>query len=467
MPQELVTVIGAGLAGSEAAWQLAQRGIDVNLYEMRPQRMTPAHKTESCAELVCSNSFGSETPHAASQILKQELVQLNGLIINHARQFRVPAGASLAVDREKFSQSITEALCSHPRIHMHREEMPAIPETGVVIIATGPLTTEGLSKSLCEKVGANSLYFYDAISPIVSADSIDFSQLFQANRYDKGDTADYWNIPLNKEQYETLVHDLLTGDVVLPHDFEEEKYFEGCMPIEAIASRGPKTLSFGPLKPVGLTDPKTGRWPHAVIQLRNENQYGTAFNLVGFQTKLKYGEQIRIFRKLPGLEQAEFLRLGSMHRNTYFDSPRVLEPTLQLKADPRVLIAGQLTGTEGYLESSATGLWAGLVAAKLVRSEAIEILPAESMLGSLLRWITDGTRKNFQPVNSNLGVLPPLEGTGIIKFSKSDKKERNRLYAERSHTAIAQWCESFLEAPLPAIANIRSADCAASLGQSW
>lgn len=437
-----VTVIGGGLAGSEAAWQLAEQGIDVHLYEMRPTRMTPAHKTSACAELVCSNSFGSEVPHAASQILKEELVRLGGLVLKTARDFKVPAGASLAVDREKFSQKITEHLENHPRIHIHREELPTLPEKGVVIVATGPLTSDSLCKSICEKIGASSLYFYDAISPIVSAESLDFNQMFQANRYDKGETSDFWNIPLDKEQYETLIADLLSGDVVLPHDFEEEKYFEGCMPIEAIAARGPKTLSFGPLKPAGLTNPKTGRWAHAVIQLRNENRYGTAFNLVGFQTKLKYPEQMRIFRKLPGMENAEFLRLGSMHRNTYLDSPRVLLPTLQLKADPRIFIAGQLTGTEGYLESSATGLWAGLMAARHIRAAPFELLPVETMLGSLLRWITDGERKDFQPVNSNLGVLPPLADLGPKKV---EKKIRNQKYADRSLAAVERWCGQFLE----------------------
>lgn len=444
MRYEFVTVIGAGLAGSEAAWQLANRGIDVHLYEMRPTRMTPAHKGQSCAELVCSNSFGSEVPHAASQILKQELERMGGLIIQTARKYRVPAGASLAVDRDKFSAEITERLAEHPRITIHREEIQAIPDKGLVVIATGPLTTDSLCQSLCERIGTGSLYFYDAISPIVSAESLDFDKMFLANRYDKGETPDFWNIPLDKEQYETLVADLLSGDVVLPHDFEEEKYFEGCMPIEAIAARGPKTLSYGPLKPVGLTNPKTGRWPHAVIQLRNENKYGTAFNLVGFQTKLKYPEQMRIFRKLPGLENAEFLRLGSMHRNTYLNSPQVLTPTLQLRKDPRVFVAGQLTGTEGYLESSATGLWAGTMAAKFHQDEPYEMLPAETMLGSLLRWITDSERKQFQPVNSNLGVLPPIEELELMdprQRKKMDKKVRNEMFGERSRAAIARWSE--------------------------
>jgi methylenetetrahydrofolate--tRNA-(uracil-5-)-methyltransferase len=456
-----VTVIGAGLAGSEAAYQLAKNGIPVDLYEMRPTRMTPAHKTSGCAELVCSNSFGSESAHSASHILKTELELLGAFVLKKAREHKVPAGASLAVDREKFSADITSELAAHPLITIHREELTEIPKTGYVILATGPLTTESLCADLCKKIGTESLYFYDAISPIISAESIDFSQLFQANRYDKGETADFWNIPLNKEQYETLVKDLLTGDVVLPHAFEEEKYFEGCMPIEAIAARGPQTLSFGPLKPVGLTDPKTGRWAHAVIQLRNENKYGTAFNLVGFQTKLKYPEQARIFKKLPGLENAEFLRLGSMHRNTYIHSPSALLPTLQLRADPRVFVAGQLTGTEGYLESSATGFWAAWVASRLTQSKPFEILPVETMLGSLLRWITDSERKNFQPINSNLGVLPPLPDLGPKKV---EKKIRNEKHAARSQQSLLKWMDLFASGRTNF--QIHSVDCEASLGQN-
>jgi len=425
-----ITVIGAGLAGSEAAWQIASRGIPVDLWEMRPQRMTEAHTGPKFAELVCSNSFGSDSPHAASRILKDELARLGAFVLSTARTYRVAAGASLAVDRELFSQAITEALESSPLVTIRREELSRIPE-GIVVIATGPLTSPALSEELARVVGSSSLYFYDAISPIVSSESLDMSRLFLANRYDKGDTADFLNLPLTREQYDMLVADLLSGDVVLPHDFEKEKYFEGCMPIEALAARGPKTLAFGPLKPVGLVDPKTGKRAYAVIQLRAENNYRTAYNLVGFQTKLKYKEQERIFRKLPGLEQAEFLRLGSMHRNTYLDSPRVLSPTLQLKNEPRVLVAGQLTGTEGYLESSATGLWAGLNAARLSAGLEPLVAPATTMLGALLATISDPTRKNFQPTNSNMGILPPLEGQ-----VRRDKAERNAAYAARSEETL-------------------------------
>lgn len=427
---EKVTIIGAGLAGSEAAMQLARRKIKVDLYEMRPNKMTEAHTTGNCAELVCSNSLGSLVPHAASRILKDELTALSAFVLSKAFECGVPAGASLAVDRENFSLKITQELKANPYIEFHHEELEQIPEEGIVIIATGPLTTPGLARNLNEYVGEGSLYFYDAISPIVSAESLDLDKMFFANRYDKGETKDFLNIPLTKEQYETLVSDLLTGEFVLPHDFEEEKYFEGCMPIEALAKRGPKTLAFGPMKPVGLTDPKTGRWPFAAIQLRTENKYHTAYNLVGFQTKLKYKEQERVFRKLPGLENAEFLRLGSMHRNTFINSPKVLLPSLQMKKDPRIFIAGQLTGTEGYLESSATGLVAGLNAARILNGLEPVQYPAQTMLGALLNAITDETRTHFQPINSNMGILPPMEER--IR----DKKERNERFSNRSVEAM-------------------------------
>lgn len=314
-----VSIIGAGLAGSEASWQLAQRGVKVHLWEMRPVKNTEAHVSDQCAELVCSNSFGSLNPSGASAILKNEILELGAFVLRHAFAHRVAAGQSLAVDRQEFSTAITRELEAHPNIEIHREEVTAIPD-GIVIVASGPLTTPLLAKALQPFLGNDSLYFYDAISPIVSFESLDLSKMFFGSRYGKGDP-DFLNVPLNKEQYETLVADLLSGEVVLPHDFEEEKYFESCMPIEALAARGPKTLAFGPLKPVGLHDPVTDKRAHAVLQLRRENRHGTSYNLVGFQTKLKYGEQQRIFRKLPGFENAEFLRLGSLHRNTFIDSP--------------------------------------------------------------------------------------------------------------------------------------------------
>ncbi len=438
MRRTSVVVIGAGLAGSEAAWQIAKQGVEVDLYEMRPVRMTEAHATPRFAELVCSNSFGSESENSASRLLKDEIEKLGSLILEEARKGKVPAGASLAVDREVFSQAITDRLEKEPKIYIHREEITELPKEQLTIIATGPLTSPGLAASLCTLIGEESLYFYDAISPIVSAESLDLEQMFFANRYDKGETKDFLNIPLSTDQYETLVDDLLSGDVVLPHDFEEEKYFEGCMPIEALAARGRQTLAFGPMKPVGLRDPKTGARACAVIQLRAENRYSTAYNLVGFQTKLKYKEQERVFRKLPGFEKVEFLRLGSMHRNTYLHSPRLLQPTLQLRKFPLVFIAGQLTGTEGYLESSATGLLAGMNAGRIARDLPPLVLPGETMLGALLLAITDPDCVDFQPKNVNMGLMPPLQ----IPTPFRDKQLRNAAFAERSKAGLASWSQN-------------------------
>jgi methylenetetrahydrofolate--tRNA-(uracil-5-)-methyltransferase len=438
MRQKSVIVIGAGLAGSEAAAQLAKRGVPVDLYEMRPKKMTEAHTTHQFAELVCSNSFGSDVPFSASRILKEELELLEGFVLNCARQSAVPAGASLAVDRVKLSEVVTSELSKNPLITIHREELFSPPADQICIIATGPLTSPTLAESLQDFIGGKSLYFYDAISPIVSTDSLDMEKIFAANRYDKGETPDFLNIPLNREQYDSFVDDLLSAEVVLPHDFEEARYFESCLPIETIASRGRQTLSFGPMKPVGLTDPKTGRWAHAVIQLRAENQHKTAYNLVGFQTKMKYKEQERVFRKLPGLENAEFLRLGSMHRNTYIDSPRCLLPTLQLERHPHIFIGGQLTGTEGYLESTATGLLAGWNAARLWQGLPPLTLPRNTMLGSLLSTITDRAKENFQPTNVNMGILPPLE---YIEGAprKKDKALRNKGLGERAISSLKAW----------------------------
>lgn len=439
MRHKQVTVVGGGLAGCEAAWQLASRGIPVSLYEMRPTKKTEAHSTSDLAELVCSNSLGSLSENSASRILKDELTALNAFVLSKAFAAAVPAGASLAVDRVVFAQEITKAIEEHPLITLERAELTEIPKEGLVIIATGPLTTKGLCDQLIALTGSKSLYFYDAISPIVSLESLDLDKMYYASRYGKGDP-DFLNIPLDKEQYFNFVEQLTQAEVVMAHDFEEEKYFESCLPIETIASRGKLTLAFGPMKPVGLEDPKTGRRPFAVIQLRTENRFRTAYNLVGFQTKMKYGEQQRLFRQLPGMEEAEFLRLGSMHRNTYIDSPRVLMPTLQLKTEPRVLIAGQLTGTEGYLESSATGWLAGLNAARIFKGETPIALPPETMLGGLVATITDPLRTPFQPMNANMGILPPTES--LEKKKKKDKAARNLAFSSRSKVTLGKWMES-------------------------
>lgn len=436
MSYSKVKIIGAGLAGSEAAWQIAKRGGDVELFEMRPVAGTAAHKTGQFSELVCSNSFGSITSTSASGLLKTELGKLGSLTLEVASQCLVPAGSSLAVDRDKFSKCITEKLESHPKIKIFREEVIEIPEEDLIILATGPLTSQRLSQSISNILGEKSLYFYDAISPIVAKDSLDLEKMFFANRYDKGETSDFLNIPLSRQQYEQFVHDLLNAEYVLPHDFEEEKYFEGCMPIEALAARGLKTLAFGPMKPVGLIDPKTQQRAHAVIQLRAENKFQTAYNLVGFQTKLKYGEQERVFRSLPGMEKAEFLRLGSMHRNTYIDSPKHLLPTLQLKANHKIFIAGQLTGTEGYLESSAGGLIAGINAWHLSRGSQPLNLPTTSLLGALLEFITDSSRTHFQPTNVNMGLLPPVSDKPI-----RDKKLRYEKMVQEAGRNFDQWLQ--------------------------
>lgn len=427
-----VSVIGGGLAGCEAALQIAKRGISVDLFEMRPLIRTPAHRTDKFAELVCSNSFGSLSEHTAPWILKRELEGMGSALLELAVKCAVPAGKSLAIDRAVFAEAVTDRISSTPQIQIVRQEVTKLPIDRFAIIATGPLTSDALAREISALLGQESLYFYDAISPIVSADSIQFDKLFRQSRYDKG-APDFWNIPLTQSQYEELVRDLLSAEVVLPHDFEPERYFEGCMPIEALAARGPRTLAFGPMKPVGLTDPTTGRRPHAVIQLRAENSHCTSYNLVGFQTKMKYGEQERVFRKLPGLENAEFLRLGSMHRNTYINSPQHILPSLQLRRFPSLLLAGQLTGTEGYVESIATGLVAGWNAANLIESAPPLIPHAQTLIGSLLLAVTDPRRTPFQPLNSNMGLLPPLP-----ERSKS-KLERNEQLSNRGRLAFDEW----------------------------
>lgn len=420
-----VTVIGAGLAGSEAAWQLAKRGIKVKLYEMRPEKMTPAHHTDLFAELVCSNSLRSNLLENAAGLLKEEMRRLDSLIIKCADNNTVPAGAALAVDREGFARQVTRMIEENHNIEVIRQEVTEFP-VGPAIIATGPLTSDGLAKALAKVLDCEYLYFYDAASPIVTADSLDMDVIFRASRYGKaGDH--YLNCPFTREEYEEFWSELVEAKGYPLKRFEDLKVFEGCMPVEVMAKRGKDTLLYGPLRPVGLIDPRTGRTPYAVVQLRQDNAQGTLYNLVGFQTNLRWSEQNRVFRMIPGLKDAEFVRYGVMHRNTYINSPRLLLDTLQLKTDPSIMFAGQITGVEGYIESTASGLVAGIGMARMMEGKPLPVLPGETIIGSLLRYITTGTAGDgFQPMNANFGLLPPLEER------VRDKKMRNRMLAERS-----------------------------------
>ncbi|KYZ77305.1 tRNA (uracil-5-)-methyltransferase [Anaerosporomusa subterranea] len=430
-----VTVIGAGLAGSEAAWQIAQSGVSVTLYEMRPGRMTPAHKSDQFAELVCSNSLRAANIENAVGLLKEEMRQLGSLIMQAADANRLPAGGALAVDREDFSAYITNRLSQHPLVNIIREEVTTVPE-GIVIFASGPLTSSALSTTIQELTGSDRLYFYDAAAPIIAWDSLDMNVIYRASRYGKGDD-DYLNCPMNRETYEAFWHELVHAETVPVKDFEKEIYFEGCMPVEVMAARGIDTLRFGPLKPVGLPDPNTGEIPWAVVQLRQDNTAATLYNIVGFQTHLKWPEQQRVFRMIPGLGKAEFVRLGVMHRNTYINSPSVLLPTLQLRSDTRILFAGQMTGVEGYVESAASGLLAGINAARLAKDSPVLEFPRNTAHASLAHYITHAEAKSFQPMNINFGLLPPL-GRKI-----RDKKEKNRLIAERSLEELRQFIEKY------------------------
>ncbi|MCX7780851.1 MAG: methylenetetrahydrofolate--tRNA-(uracil(54)-C(5))-methyltransferase (FADH(2)-oxidizing) TrmFO [Negativicutes bacterium] len=429
-----VIVIGAGLAGSEAAWQIANSGVDVVLYEMRPVQMTPAHHTGWCAELVCSNSLRAAGLENAVGLLKQEMRLLGSVIMRFADRYRVPAGGALAVDRENFSRGITEALTAHPRIKIHREKLTEIPADRPLIIASGPLTSPKLSAKIGELTGNRYLYFYDAAAPIVTRESLNMNVIYRASRYDKGDE-DYLNCPMTKEQYERFWHELVNAEVTPTKEFEKAVFFEGCMPVEEMARRGIDTLRFGPLKPVGLKHPETGEVPYAVVQLRQDNTAGSLYNMVGFQTHLKWPEQQRVFRTIPGLEAAEFVRLGVMHRNTFINSPALLKPTLQLNDDPTLFFAGQITGVEGYVESAAAGLVAGINASRLARGLAPEIFPEATAHGALCRYITTASPDHFQPMNINFGLLPPLAER--IK----DKKLKNRAIAERSLACLEKFIE--------------------------
>jgi methylenetetrahydrofolate--tRNA-(uracil-5-)-methyltransferase len=431
-------IIGAGLAGCEAAFQAAEAGADVVLHEMRPTKRTPAHKTDSFGELVCSNSLKSEQVHSAPWLLKQEMRRLDSLLIKAAAEARVPGGHALTVDREIFSLAITQAIESHPRIEIRRGEVSEIPARGVVIVASGPLTSDALAQDISRVTGSDRLYFYDSISPIVYADSIDMSVAFRASRYGKsldgGD--DYINCPFDKEQYEAFLDALLEAERYEAHiDEDRIPYFEGCLPIEEIARRGRDTLRFGPMKPAGLDNPRTGRWAYAIVQLRQENQRADSYNLVGFQNHMRFADQARVFRMIPGLEKAEFVRFGQMHRNTYINSPALLRPSLQLKSDERILFAGQISGVEGYAESIATGLIAGRNAAALLRGEEPRAFPRESALGSLCHYITQAEPARFQPANITFDLLPALEEAAKRKL-RHDKKARHAEVCRRAEEAF-------------------------------
>ncbi len=429
-----INVIGAGLAGCEAAYQIAKRGIDVRLYEMKPNKKSPAHHTDLFAELVCSNSFKADRVDSAAGLLKQEMRELDSLLMKCADKCRVPAGGALAVDRTLFAEAVTEAIKSMPNITVISEEITEIPTDYVTVIATGPLTSDALSKSISELLG-DQLSFFDAAAPIVTRESIDDSCSFAASRYDKGGDDDYINCPLNKEEYEIFYNALINAERAPLHDFDvyNPKVYEGCMPIEVMAGRGEDTIRFGPMKPVGLRDPRTGHRPWACLQLRKENANGTMYNLVGFQTNLKFGEQKRVFGLIPALKNADFVRYGVMHRNTFIDSPRVLNPDLSAKCRSDLFFAGQLTGVEGYMESASSGIIAGINAANKILGKESVILPNECEIGALLSYITDETVEKFQPMGANFGILPELLNR------PRDKKLRAQMYASRALEALKQF----------------------------
>ncbi|RAW17034.1 methylenetetrahydrofolate--tRNA-(uracil(54)-C(5))-methyltransferase (FADH(2)-oxidizing) TrmFO [Paenibacillus taichungensis] len=430
--EQQVTVIGAGLAGTEAAWQIASRGVRVKLYEMRPVVKTPAHHTDKFAELVCSNSLRANGLTNAVGVLKEEMRMLNSLVLGAADRHAVPAGGALAVDRDGFSGEITSTLHQHPLIEVVNEELTSLPEDGIIVVATGPLTSPALSEQIKALMGEEYFYFYDAAAPIIEKDSIDMNKVYLASRYDKGEAA-YLNCPMTEEEFDVFYEALITAEVAQLKEFEKEIYFEGCMPIEVMMKRGKQTALFGPMKPVGLVNPHTGELPHAVVQLRQDNAAGTLYNLVGFQTHLKWGEQKRVFSLIPGLENAEFVRYGVMHRNTFINSPKLLRPTYQFKERPNLFFAGQMTGVEGYVESAASGLIAGMNAAKAALGQELVVLPVETTLGSMAQYITTADFKHFQPMNANFGLLPKLE-TKI-----RNKKEKNEALAQRALDGIARF----------------------------
>ncbi len=448
--ESVLTIVGGGLAGAEAAWQAAERGLGVQLFEMRPARPTGAHRTADLAELVCSNSLGSALPDRASGVLLAELTRLGSLLVECARAAAVPAGGALAVDREGFARRVTQRIEAHPRIRIVREEVSEIPD-GPAILASGPLTSPALARALADLTGADHLYFFDALSPIVEAESVNMAIAFRASRYGRGqeEDGDYLNCPMTDDEYRAFVRELLAAERIPLRAFEEvirqgvragaDRFFEGCLPVEILADRGEMALAYGPMRPVGLTDPRTGRRPAAVVQLRQDNLVGTLFNLVGFQTNLTYVEQGRVFRMIPGLESARFVRFGQMHRNTFLNSPALLRPTLQLRARDDLLLAGQITGVEGYLGNIGTGLWAGWNAARLVAGQPALELPRTTMLGSLCHYVTHAEPNAFQPMKANFGILPPVEGSG--------RRDRARAHAARSEADLEKFLQG-VETPL-------------------
>ena len=434
-----INVIGAGLAGCEAAMQIASAGVPVRLYEMKPNKKSPAHKTNYFGELVCSNSLKAMRVESAAGLLKEEMRRLNSFLMQCADKCQVPAGGALAVDREKFAQLVTEGIQSQPLIEVVSEEITAIPESGITVIATGPLTSDALAKAIEERFG-DSLSFFDAAAPIVTAESIDMEYAFTASRYERGGEDDYINCPMNKEEYERFYHALVSAERAPLHDFDvsNPKVYEGCMPVEVMAQRGEGTLRFGPMKPVGLIDPKTGHRPWAVLQLRKENAAGTMYNLVGFQTNLKFPEQKRVFSLIPALHNADFVRYGVMHRNTFLCSPKILNADFSVKENKNLFFAGQITGVEGHMESAASGILAGMNAVRVLRGQPTLVFPADTMMGALSRYIADPTVKKFQPMGANLGILPELEKR------PRDKRERAAAYAYRALASQEQYIKEHL-----------------------
>lgn len=435
MTDKTVTVIGAGLAGSEAAFQIAEQGIQVDLYEMRPKKMTPAHHTSGFAELVCTNSLRGNQVTNAAGLIKEEMRHLNSLIIKAADATALPAGGALAVDRDNFSAYVTKTLEDHPNITIHLDELPALPE-GITVVATGPLTSETLSQSIQSFIEMEGLYFYDAAAPVLEKDSINMEKVYLKSRYDNGDAA-YLNCPMTKAEFESFYRELIAAEVAPLKEFEEEKYFDGCMPFEVMASKGEKTLLFGPMKPVGLEDPKTGKIPYAVVQLRQDNAAGSLYNIVGFQTHLKWGEQKRILQMIPGLENAEIVRYGVMHRNTFLNSPKILRATYQSQKRDDLFFAGQMTGVEGYVESAASGLLAGLNAARMASGRECVVFPKETMIGAMSHYITNTDSKHFQPMNANFGIIEPLGGKKI-----RDKQLKNQMIADKALAALDEFVQT-------------------------